>query len=127
MSFLHEIFQAYRCTDFWVGSQKDPSPDTISWSRISELNRCAYFVLLFGQLEDYINVSYGERVGPPEEAAFMHRVHCVFEDDATAELIGDYYNIRCDIAHGHAESGQMGKEIELPRVYEEILDLIVQG
>ena len=94
MNFLDEIYSAYVVLCGWLDSQEthDPPASGIPWLRTFELTDYAFFVLLFGQLEDYINQEYEQLLGRPwEEAAFEHRVNCVFaENDESAELIMDY-------------------------------------
>jgi hypothetical protein len=110
----------------WLDCQTAKSqPGIPSCPRMSELNEYAFFVLLFGQLEDYVNQEYVEFMGSLTDQGFEARVGVVFDEDSeTAELITDYYHVRCAIAHGHAESGQMGDHIRLPEVYEQIQGII---
>lgn len=97
----------------------------VDWLRKLELTRYAFFVLLFGQLEDFINHEYEQIIGPAEEVAFIHRVNCLFdENDEIAEAIKEYYSLRCDIAHGHAESGQIGDQFHLHAVYSRIREVL---
>jgi hypothetical protein len=127
MNFLDEIYEGYRTLDEWLASQKKQARPSgvIPWWRMSELNDYAFFVLLFGQLEDYINREYEQQIEPWEDASFAHRVNCLLgRDSKETGLILDYYDLRCDIAHGHAESGQMGEKIPLTKVYEDIVEII---
>ena len=129
MNFLDEIYQTYLTLDGWLKSQEAESPPVaaIPWLRMSELNDYAFFVLLFGQLEDCINQEYEQSIGPWEEAAFEHRINCLFgKSSAQAEIIMEYYDLRCDVAHGYAEGGQMGEHIHVPEVNNKILTIIAQ-
>lgn len=128
MNFLDEIYQTHLAIDDWLQSEVTQKQHTavIPWPRMSELSDYAFFVLLFGQLEDYINQEFAQRIGPWQESAFEHRVNCLFENEsAQAELIMDFYDLRCAVAHGHAEAGQMGKRIRIGEVYDNIQSIIM--
>lgn len=129
MSFLDEINQTYQALSGWLGTQEAAGRPvaTLSWLRMAELNDYAFFILLFGQLEDCINQEFEQTVGPWEDAAFEHRVNVLFGRlSAPTQLIMDYYELRCAVAHGHAEGGQMGRKIHMQKVYDEIQALIAQ-
>ncbi|MCX7046055.1 MAG: hypothetical protein NTX50_11295 [Candidatus Sumerlaeota bacterium] len=127
MILLDEIYNAYKVIDDWLWAQKAPAVVFLSASRkrMAEINDYAFFVLLFGQLEDHINREYEQWVGSWEETAFTHRVNCVFEGDTLrVAIIKNYYEIRCDIAHGHAEEGLVNGRIPLLDVYDFIRAII---
>jgi len=70
------------------------------------VNGCAYFSLLFAAFERAIDLEYDQVVGErykcnrcgTQRPSFMERVRALRPDDASE--IGDYYQLRCDIAHG---------------------------
>ena len=97
----------------------------IAWERMSELNDYAYFVLLFGQLEDFIDREYEEFVGPCEETTFMYRVNMLYDEGGEEqEIISHYYGLRCEIAHGYAEPGKMKGKIHIADVYKRIEEIL---
>ena len=154
MSFLDEIYEAYLAIDGWISSQEIQAESALkaTWARTGELNEYAFFVLFFGQIEDYIDQEYEETRGDPTRAAFrfkLDQVKCLWQKDESEEqwiidiedrsaaqliaekegksikeLIEDYYDIRCEIAHGRVESGHMGNRIQLPTIYLFIQSLI---
>lgn len=129
MRFIDEIIQTYQALSGWLGSQEAAGRPAValSWLRMAELNDYAFFILLFGQLEDCINLEYEQTIGPWEDAAFEHRVNVLFGRlSAPTQLIMGYYDLRCAVAHGHAEGGQMGEKIRMSEVYTEIQALILQ-
>lgn len=123
---LDELHVTWMSIDGWLNHQSS-SETVIPSERMTELNDQAWFVLLFGLLEDHINTEYEQQVGPWEEAAFNHRVNCIFVmDAANAELIKSYYMIRCEIAHGRISPRIMHDPIHMPDVFEKIQYIITR-
>ncbi|MEI7635619.1 MAG: hypothetical protein WCK47_15225 [bacterium] len=84
----------------------------------------AYFVTLFAQLEHAVNKAYRQRVGDPRDTGFGYRLRLLGEMLFTpdeVELIADYYEIRCDIAHARVFPFDA---IDVHRVYANILEFI---
>lgn len=120
MRALDDIWRVYSTISSWFANQdlRDSFPDEGDWDRIQQVNDYAYFVLFFAQLETHINDEYEARVGQSSESTFMHRVDVLFNRDSPkTELIGDYYHIRCDIAHGDLKAG---KPVYIPRFVADI-------
>lgn len=127
MDFLEEIYLTYLwfLNSLEKAKEDDAPAYDVGWERMSELNQYAYFILLFGQIEDFVDREYEEFHGSGDDSAFIHRVNVLFDQDSEqAELIREYYKLRCDIAHGRAETGQLGTEIHIPGVYEEIWNIV---
>ncbi|MCA9441923.1 MAG: hypothetical protein KC964_14040 [Candidatus Omnitrophica bacterium] len=133
MTFLNEIYATYRQVARFLTEMDATKGEThqLNSGRMSELNDYAYFILLFGQLEDFVNRKYEETIGqwddPFEVTAFAHRVNLLYDQESeVTESILFYYDIRCDIAHGYAASGRLHKGIQISDVYEDIR-VIVSG
>lgn len=127
MNGLDEIYQTWLITHDWLLEEEmhERLPEVGRWERKTELNDYAYFVLLFGQLEDHVNEEYALAIGPAEGEAFMHRVNCLFDEGSlTAERINDYYLLRCEIAHGNIMGGQLTGEIHLPGIFADIRQIV---
>jgi hypothetical protein len=132
MRLLDSIYRTYTETNCSLRERelKGERPKETTWPRMVEINDYAFFVLLFGQLEKLINREYEQSVGALRETScescgrllpFLHQVNTIFsEDRETIESISDYYELRCEIAHGNAEKGLM-EQGDIRMVYENIV------
>jgi hypothetical protein len=122
MNTIEDIYNAYRLVHEWIASDdaRDIVHYPVNWERTDALNDHAYYVLLFGKLEDYITVEYKSR--KDDEADFMHRVNVLLgKGSPLANMIDTYYGIRCDIAHGRLDAPSSSDiSINMPKVFEDI-------
>ena len=91
---LDHIYRAYLTTSELLQDPLLPHDPAMS-----DVNDCAYFVLLFAQVEDVVTRYHEDLVG--EEASFFSRLE--FAADGAGvdfSLLADAYELRCDIAHG---------------------------
>ncbi len=76
-----------------------------------ETNDCAYFVILFAQLEPAISELYEQTVGPAQRVPFFTQLGMVADLlEVDAEKLRIAYELRCEIAHGRITR----EDIQLP-------------
>lgn len=101
---IEEIYSTYLVIDRFLRSdtlQEGKSPFLPS-EKMLELNEHAFYVLLFGELQDFVEEEYVGWKGD-SKAPFMTKVSVVV-DYNDVENIRDYYQIRTEIAHGRKRS-----------------------
>ena len=104
MSDFEEIRRVLVTTESWFDSVACQSVLASEGDRRRgiEINRYAYFVLLFAQLERNIKEAFDRDIGGDPLARLEHRVDVLFDSGSpAAERIMDLYWYRCEIAHGN--------------------------
>jgi|GEM_PF-1915441 len=124
-------FQAEKCYIKMIDEATE-SNNSSEYSRISKLSRMnefAYFVLFWGQFEDYINEKALEVEGEHyQDMGFMLRVQLIVSSSSIYyKKIDQYYAWRCKLAHGENLNFP---ELTLSTIFdtiEEIIDQIQNG
>src|SRR4051794_4425171 len=121
MRSFRVIHQSYLATDGELARQEALATRRTQrerWRRARTINDQAFFVLIFAQLEDHVRVRCGRLIAKrrtlaraasrrireivePDKLPFMKQVALLL-DKGSAEYgqIKQYYDVRCDIAHG---------------------------
>lgn len=135
------IYKAYYdSNDFFARKERlaRTRNSTDLWARKKQINDYAYFVLLFAQLEDYINEQCTKLINKKltlgswknrrlwdeitvDRMHFMRRVALLTEKGHTLYNKADkYYRLRCEIAHGDSSPGKL---IHIPTVITDLKNL----
>ncbi|MCY3022655.1 MAG: hypothetical protein NTW87_27060 [Planctomycetota bacterium] len=121
MKSFTEVRTSYRYADWYLASKEAAARvHKQRWSRLRAINDQAYFLMMFGQLEDHVNsqckkLVTRKKTAPrwkdrrawdtfdPEREPFMNRVALLTDKGGKAFRQVKYYyeDLRCEIAHGN--------------------------
>lgn len=142
MKNLKKIYESYQAADGFLSnaeSNASTQRDRQYWGERRSLNDQAYFLMMFAQLEDYINEKCQKLIGrkkasrkwvmrrlwdtvKADELQFKKKVALLTDKSgAVYKKVIDYYKIRCGIAHGTIYSPV---PVSVPVVAQDILSIV---
>lgn len=99
---LEAVYRACRDIDQWLERIRGEGLDeAAAGSTRHAMNFAAYYVLLFARFEKDVRQEYEATIEPVGDSKFMHLVNRLKPPHVRAEIL-DYYEVRCEIAHGRS-------------------------
>lgn len=108
-------------------ADSDRSEDIAEVEALALLNECAYFLLIWGQFETFVDAEVTDLQGESGNLPFMQRFVLLDPGYRDHDFVARHYALRCSLAHGRTQDVS---SLSLPLVadaLESIVDAIESG